>query len=176
MIINTIKKNKKKEKTNLRFETCRVSSPLLLLLLPSLLILVAPFIVWLHWPLAAVLCVVLCVMVVYCSMCHGGVSFNVSWWCVVQCVMVVCRSMCRGGGCCCHWVMPWWFYRHVVPVYVVNCKNIINNAKRKTYLSLELSGGRWWWEWWHGNVGGHRVVVLVVVVHWVAILLSLWFL
>ena len=59
----------------------------------------------------------------------------------------VCHSMCHGGGCCRHWVTPWQFYRRVVPVYVVNCKNIVNKAKRKTYLSLELGGGRWWWEW-----------------------------
>ena len=82
---------------------------------PLLLILIAPFIIQLHWPLAAVLC-------------------------VVHCVMVVCCLMCCCGGCCHHWVMPWQFYHHVVPVYVVNCKNIVNKAKRKTYLRLELGG------------------------------------
>ena len=58
-------------------------------------------------------------------------------------MVVVCHSTCRDGGCCHHWVVLWQFYRRVVPVYVVNCKNIVNKAKKEkhTCVSSPISGG-----------------------------------
>ena len=91
MIINTIKESKKKEKTYLGLETCRVSSPIAV-----------------ARPLAPRRTL------------RRSVALAVLW-----------RDV--GGGCCHYWVAPWGFYCCVVPVHVVNCKNIVNKAKKEKH-------------------------------------------